>query len=306
MDMPINRLPTSNFDAERARITHVVIPFHKEEESKLFSNLQLWSRFPPCPTADIDQKTVYRSDTGHSSIEPFFLNEHHPAGPLGRDVSLMFFCSSDFDPDLETRLVKVFSSLPQTVQQCFKTVGIRFGDIIRFKGKGGTMDNRMILHMMHGKLGLINPYYVLYMNPQLLPIRPNWLVTLDALTRWPSRQFWIRSSLPRHEEPQKESPKDIKQALTMSVNAIYNLGDPNFHHFCKNFLHAKLFNKDNFNLALLKQLVNFSDYQMSISLAHLFQYTESIYDVWPSDYSASELKAVNEITVLVHGRNQKP
>lgn len=304
MSLPMYRPQTSELSVKRARLTNVVMPFHARQEPAVMRNLELWKHFPPCQLAEeYDPLTA-----GNFSIDPFFLKDEHPAGRLGRNVTFTFFVSSEVDPELELRLLSAFNSLPTNIQKCFSSANVRFSRLTDDDDKYLTGSRKMFEYMLNGWLGMLEPYYVLYMEPDCLPVRPNWMMVLDALTRWPVSPFWIKGSIFRGNA-NAISNRIVYNLFHVNGNGIYNLGDPSFRHFYFDMVRpyvAKYYNEGAYDTDIFKFLLDLGNYNYARQVAHMFQFTDAIQNMWHSNYSISELKAMSETVALVHGGTPNP
>lgn len=165
----------------------------------------------------------------------------------------------------------------------------------------------MFEFMLNGWLGLQHASYVMYMEPDCLPIRPNWLMILDSLTRWPNQPFWIKGSIFRGQVPNVY--RIIYNLLHINGNAIYNLGDPAFRHFYFDQVRpyiVKFYNEGAYDTDVFKYLLDLGNYNFARQTAHMFQFTDAIQNHWHSNYSISELKAMSEMVVMIHGGTPSP
>lgn len=300
MTLPSHHPQASEHTIKKARLTNVVMPFHSRQEPAVLRNLEMWKVFPPC--------VMDLSSVDLSSVDPFFALDEHPGGKLGRNVSFTFFVSSDVDPELELRLLTAFNALPEDVRGCFRDANVRFSRLSDNDDSYLTGSRKMFEFMLNGWLGMRDPYYVLYMEPDCLPIRPSWLTLLDSLTRYPSGQFWIKGSIFRG------NARAIKNRIVYNLfhingNAIYNLGDAGFRHFYFDMVRpyiAKYYNEGAYDTDIFKFLLDLGNYNYARQMAHMFHFTDAIQNMWHSNYSITELKAMSETVVLVHGGTPNP
>lgn len=299
MALPMHSPLANEHTVKRARLTNVVMPFHARQEPTVLRNLELWKVFPPCePDPEARQ----------ASHEPFFARDEHPGGPLGRNVTFTFFVSSDTDPELELRLLAAFNALPEPIRACYSGANVRFSRLSDKDDKYLTGSRKMFEFMLNGWLGMQEPSYVLYMEPDCLPIRPNWLMILDSITRWPNSPFWMKGSIFRGRTKALTN-RIIYNLFHINGNALYNLGDPAFRHFYFDQVRPyikKYYNEGAYDTDIYKFLLDIGNYNHARRLAHLFQFTDTIQNMWHSNYSISGLKAMSEMVVLAHGGTPSP
>ena len=292
--LPQFRPQSSETNIRRARLTNIVMPFHARQEAAVIRNLELWRHFPPCDP---------ELQSANSTDEPFFVRDEHPAGRLAHNVTLTFFVSGETDPELELRLLAAFTSLPPRISQCFTTANVRFSRLTNNDDSYLTGSRKMFEFMLNGWLGMTQPYYVLYMEPDCLPVRPGWLTVLDALTRHPTAPFWIKGSIFRGDS-RVITNRLVYNLFHINGNALYNLGDPAFRHFYFDLVRpfiATYYNEGAYDTDIFKFLLDLGNWNYARSVSHMFQFTDSIQNHWHSNYSISELKAMSGTVALVHG-----
>ncbi|PJF17647.1 hypothetical protein PSACC_02549 [Paramicrosporidium saccamoebae] len=303
MSLPMYRPQSSELNVKRARLTNLVMPFHARQEPAVMRNLELWKHFPPCYLAE-EPGTHPNQDY----MDSFFARDEHPAGRLGRNVTLTFFVSSEADPELEMRVLGAFNALPIRIQKCFSSANVRFSRLSNEDDKYLTGSRKMFEYMLNGWLGLLEPYYALYMEPDCLPVRPNWLMILDSQTRWPNSPFWIKGSIFRGDA-HAITNRIVYNLFHINGNALYNLGDPSFRHFYFDMLRpyiTKYYTEGAYDTDVFKFLLDLGNYNYARQTAHMFQFTDAIQNHWHSNYSIGELKAMSETVVLVHGGTPNP
>lgn len=275
---PVGRSKSLSMKLRSAKLTHMVISFHPSQEATLLRNLELWRHFAPC-------------DNTNNDI-------------FGRDVSLTFFVSSDADPVLETRILSLFQSLPQTIMGCFSQVKFHTSRFRDDDGDALRSSRAMFEQMLNGWLGMVQPAYVLYMTPDTIPIRSAWLATIDTLTRYPSAPFWIKGSPFRGDTAQLGVNCTLVDRMHIDATAIYNLGDPSFRHFYFDLVRPYVAKKEGeagFAKDIGSYILDDKNDQFYRSNGHLFQYTDAIQNYWHTTYYMKEIRDASNLTVLIHG-----
>lgn len=283
------------------RLTDIVVPLPPKHFDKVVALLRTWIDYPPChhPTEEPLARSV-------AEDEDYFGAHGYR---LGHDVTLTFFVSSPQDSEVETRLLEAFAGLPAKVRSCFRRARVHFavltGDDDGY-WKGTTL---MFERLLLNKVGLRWPHYVLYMEPDMLPIRPYWLAALDASVREPVPSFWMRGSIFKGQ-PLLHSSSVVPLSLHINGNAIYNLADRRFREF---YL-GKVYNisrndyKSNhaYDLDMYFYLCYPGNYAKVQTIAHKFQYTELVQNLYHTEYSVAALLKEYPNAYLVHGGHKRP
>lgn len=264
---------------QKSRLTHVVIPFHPRQESRLIKNIDSWSRYLPCDAQGGSRESAEKS------------------------VDLIFFVSTKEEESLEQRLLDHFAQLPEHVRACFRAVAVRGGGLEGDQNNYLTGSRLQFEFMLDGGLGLADPSYVLYMEPDLLPIRPKWLDALDELCRYPNDPFWIKGSTFRGSLSVMRT-RIIYNLFHINGNAIYNLGDKGFrtfyHHMVRPYIKA-LYPDQSYDTDIFKFLLATSNYNYARLHAHQFQFTDSIRNMWHTNFTLESVRSESDIVMMVHG-----
>lgn len=283
------------------RLTDIVVPLPPKHYEKVVGLLRTWVDYPPCyhPSEEQLSKVV-------AEEEDYFAAHGFN---LGHDVTLTFFVSSPQDTEVEARLMEAFDRLPSKVRHCFSRARVHFAGLMGDDDgywKGTTL---MFERLLLNKVGLRWPHYVFYMEPDMLPIRPYWLAALDASVREPVPSFWMRGSIFKGQ-PFLSSSAIVPLSLHINGNAIYNLADSRF----RDFYLGKVYNisrndyKSNhaYDLDMYFYLCYPGNYAKAQTIAHKFQYTELIQNLYHTEYSVSALLEDYPNAYLVHGGYKRP
>lgn len=178
-----------------ARLTDVVMPLHSKQVETAKLNMRRWMDYAPC------------------------LNT------LKNPIRLTFYLSGFYNKKIEKDLMKEFEQLPLEFKRCFVQGRVRFANLAP-KEDTYLMGSRLQFERMIGVL--FNQdldwtvSHVLYMEPDCIPIRQDWLVKLDEACRWPNEPFWIKGSIFRGEEVAIVNKKPYNM-IHINGNALYNL-----------------------------------------------------------------------------------
>lgn len=290
-ERPTRKMPEM---IEFQRITDLVIPFHAAHVGRVNNNLQTWKQFPPC---HIPEPNTIRPYAGMSRTEEEFYTTH---GNLGRNVSLTFALSGVEDDGIRESLLAMVADLPRTVQYCFRSVKVYFAGL---KGKedGYYLGSRLLFeNFLNNTLGLDTPYYAFYMEPDVMPVRKYWLSALDAMTRPPTAPFWVRGSLYRGGNS-KVMRSRLYMSLHINGNAIYNLADRAFRDFYFKDVLSVFASGGAYDLEIAKALIDPDKFNNTRMIAHKFQYTDVIHNMWHWGYNKTEKLESSPNLYLIHG-----
>lgn len=271
------------------RLTNIVMPFHPRQEPRVVQNLDLWETLLPClpPTNSLLTGTM-----------PW----------PGWNVTLTFYISTDRNKPLEERLMGRFDKLPLVVRQCFSEVNFRYSNLTGDQNNYLTGSRNMFEAMLYGQLELSpDPRYALYMEPDLRPIREGWLTLLDQTTRPPNLPFGMKGSIFRGDMRAIRN-RLLHNLLHVNGNAVYNLASKEFREFYQDYVRQFItatwtdgaYDTDFFKFILQEKNFNFAR-----RILCLFQFTDSIWNLWHTEYSAERL-GKNSQALLVHGGTAKP
>lgn len=272
------------------RLTHVVMPFHTSQVSRVEQNLRLWNNYLPCG-----------------------LSGARPASPY----HLILYSSADarkrnYIAELEGRLQSAISNLSSEALSCFQSVEIHHANLSGSSDTYYKGTRLMIEKLIVGKVKMTHaPQYVFYMEPDCYPIRSNWLNALDTSVRWPHTPFWMKGSIYRGYNKGVYVTRHPPQYYHINGNALYHVGDRQFRawyirHY-RPFVQAVAPRKDrSFDTDFWRYIYDLDNVMVARQIMHKFQYTEVVMNYWKSSYSVAKLRENYPATYLVHGGYQKP
>lgn len=277
------------------RLTHLVIPFHTSHLGRVESLLKSWQTFPPCS---------HESD----------LAKAQPAAPY----HLVFYSSTDYRKrekivEIEQRLQDVLRNLTTPVLRCFASFDFHHANLSGHSDKYYRGTRLMIEKLVLGKVRLsVSPQYAFYMEPDVQPVRANWLNALDASVRWPNQMFWMKGSLYRGNNKGVYSTRHPPQYYHINGCSIYNLGDRAFRswwvkHYRPFVQSSLLKSKERSYDTDIYRYLNSMDH-VEVARIHFskFIYSDVIQNYWRSGYSLAKIRNDHPNTFLVHGGYQKP
>lgn len=283
----------------QGRLTHLVIPFHTSHVGKVESMLKLWKEYPPCSS---------ESD----------LTSPQPAAPF----SLVFYSSTDMRKrekviDVEQRIQEVLQNMTAPVMRCFQGFEFHHANLSGPSDKYYRGTRLMIEKLLLGKVKLsVSPQYIYYMEPDVQPVRANWLNALDASVRWPNQQFWMKGSIYRGNNKAVYATRYPPQYYHINGNAIYNLADRAFRSFYVK--HYRPFAQQqqpnapgqkpkerSYDTDFFRFLHTMEHVEVARNVFHKFLYTDVVQNFWRSSYSLSKIRTDHPNTYLIHGGYQK-
>lgn len=153
--------------------------------------------------------------------------------------------------------------------------------------------------------------YVLYMEPDMLPVKSRWLSLLIIECSWPNPLFWIKGSIFRGSANLvNPSSPNLPNLYHINGNAIYNLADDNFKHFYFNHVRPYVVGKfgdsrNAYDTDFLEFLWDTANYEVARRVFSRYQYSESIVNMWKTEYTLASLSDDHPNALLVHGGTLK-
>jgi len=285
-------------------LSHVVIPFHEKQVDGLRANLQSWETYPPCSNPLLATGKVAR---------PTLV--FHIAYSVEDDQP------SDIE-EVEQQCMQAFESLSQSVKSCFATaytVPMQLyhaedspdpSALHASQATHSTGARLAFEAFLQGKVTSANnetSSYALYMEPDMVPIRENWLVHVITQVEWPIPEFWIKGSIFRGSEIYLVMQPYKPGMMHLNGNALYNLGSEEFRKFYFHRVRPYVVKKhygdsiNAYDTDFYEYLDDPKKYDKVREVLHYFQYTDMIQNHWHSPWSAKQLTAQFPNAVLVHG-----
>lgn len=270
------------------RLTHLIIPFHTSQLGRLETNFKTWTDLPPCSPGN---------GKAGSPNAPFHLVLYSSADSRKRQSIV----------ELESKLEGMISALPEDVASCFASYEFQHANL---SGPSDTYyrgTRLMIEKLLLNKVRLQHPaQYAFYMEPDCIPIRPNWLNMLDTSVRWPQTVFWMRGSIYRGNNKGVYATRHPPQVFHINGNAIFNLADRRFRSFYvkhfRPYVNAKSKTKErSFDTEFYRFLHDIDNIMVTRTVIHRFQYSEFVQNFWRSSYSLSKMKNDFPDTYFIHG-----
>lgn len=270
-------LPSS----ERA-LTHIVIPIapNQHQVAKLSRSLRYWNIYSPC---------------------------HRNGEALQKTVHLILLSFRDQGPSKERRIMDLFQTLDPMTRQCFSSIEFRSANLSTDQDNHHSGSRGMFESVLGNKIGLRDPGYVFWMEPDTVPIREGWLTAL-TLACADEEPFWIKGSALRHDlRPAIITQRYGAHFLThINGNALYNMRPDAYPQFYYQVLLPYLETKGPakhgaFDTTVARFLNDPANYDFWRANVHRFRYTEIIQNRWGESYSTTERAHKYPDTFLIHG-----
>lgn len=276
------------------RLTHLVIPFHISHVGRVETLLKSWKDYLPC-SRESDQ------------------TQAQPAAPF----HLVFYSSTDVRKrekivEIEQRVQDALQNLTTPVLRCFQSFEFHHANLSGPSDKYYRGTKLMIEKLLLGKVKLsVQPQYIYYMEPDVQPIRSNWLNALDAAVRWPNAQFWMKGSLYRGNNKGVYSTRYPPQYYHINGCSLYNLADRAFRsfyvkHYRPFVQEASKVKERSYDTEFFRFMHSLDQVEVARNAFHRFVYSDVVQNYWRSSYSVSKIRAEHPNTFLVHGGYQKP
>jgi len=289
--------PTLRPNDHNRTLSHVVVPLHEKQIQKLRFNMQLWVKHPPCVVDDNTGTPITNAKTQPTLV-----------------FHLSYSAKNDSDSEKELskkQCMQAFESLPESVKRCFATAYV---ETIRLEPADDqhALGARLAFEsFLKGEVTAANnelSSYALYMEPDMIPVRDNWLSHVTSQVEWPIPEFWIKGSIFRGSKISSVHPGNYKAGMMhLNGNALYNLASDDFRNFYFEKLRPYVVKKHNgdsrnaYDTDFYEYLDDKRNYPTTREIYHFFQYTDLIQNNWHSTWSAEQIAAQYPNTALVHG-----
>lgn len=281
-------------------LTHAIVPFHESQIPKLRDSLKIWwNAFPPCdltnngspfshPCPDL---VFHISFSGNNATSQQFIAAVHQVytASLPQLIIKTYFCWTYAIPQKLSNEANNHLS-----GSCFMMEFMLCGNLVNSKNE----DHQA-------------PHYVLYMEPDTIPIQKNWLLTLQNEVAHASRsKFWMMGTLFRGSYPKNCNIKDIWIQYHINGNVIYNLQPNAFPKFYFYFMipYIKSLHPQgdvdatgNYYLFPYLYLSDMNNTAVMQEVWHKFRYTDIIQNWSRTPWLLPEFQAMYPSTLLVHG-----
>jgi hypothetical protein len=252
-------------------LTHVIMPFHPKQLNDVLANIRLWSRFRPCDDSM-------------------------------KNMTFLFFSSSSKNLSLENALLNSIK-MDQNSMMCFKSVHVSFANLPESKNDH-LLGSRLMFEQMLSKhifYGETEPHHVFYMEPDCVPVRPNWLNVVEASTA--HQDFWMKGSIFRGDSKTFSSDL-IYNHIHINGNAIYNVKDQEFKEFyfgiVRKLITSRLGEEGGYDADIFKVLL-WKNAKFTSCYFHKFIFSDFVINMWHTPFSISQILADNKNVVLMHG-----
>lgn len=244
---------------QRAPTLTIVMPFPPKQLNFVQDNLNAWQSFEfyPCD----------------------------PAKAYGANVDLMFYLSQP-DKPTQQALTKAFFNTTWA-RECFSTLSFKFIDMDAKTDVYGPGTLAMFYSSFDEDFFHRPRDYMLWCEPDFVPIRRHWLDLLYERELVGVPPFWMRGSIPRYPHSDGD--------WHLNGNALYAVGNRTFAAFAKSSRGAfKAY--DSFDQSLFAKMGE------NRHLAHLFVYTDAIQNRGYEIYDIPQLRANESRLLIAHGK----
>lgn len=206
--------------------------------------------------------------------------------------------------------LQIDNSLRKTVQMCFANVSFSSARLTAAESRNSYHFD--VLRNLASTRGSNNQFWaafnvhqqyrhMFYMEPDSWPLRPNWLLRIEQLSRDPS--VWMRGSMMQYQPRTVVAVEPFRSAYTrhLNGNAVYDLHDPCFARY--RGLTRQAFGDAAFDVAMANLRMRRSQYRLEHALAHRFVATNVIADLGVERFaSLSELRERLPGTFIAHAK----
>lgn len=271
-------------DASQDRLSHIVIPMalNPAQFGKLRRSFKHWNVNPPC-------------------VERSWPNRPHVSS-----VTLTILVYGALADSAERQIQSIYWSLSPVARSCFAEFEIISAGLPVHTDTHFAGSQAMFEALINNTVSIVDMRYVFWMEPDAVPIRADWLNTLDRACRTGER-FWVKGSALRHElNPEVITQRYGRDFLYhINGNALYNMHPDEYPAFYRNhilpYLQTKHARHMAFDLSLARFLLASENERIWRENAHRFHYTEIIQNRWGENYSPVERAQQFPNTCIIHG-----
>lgn len=188
---------------ERKRLTHVVVPFHysPNQVDRLAKQSDLWRRFPPCTTES------------------------------GLDVSLVWYLFADPTSEQSDTLNHIYNKHYRQFSHCFASFHIKSAGLGAAEDNPSMSSRRMFEKLLDNSIQLDSPDIVLNIEPDVFPVKANWLGRVQRMLDPPTRRYWVVGSAYLGGEEFFEATNWACVLYHINGNALYDIGSGGLRRF---------------------------------------------------------------------------
>ena len=250
----------------------IVMPFHINQLNSVLENLKTWNKFKPCENNDTQTK-----------------------------VELVFYVGY-----FKSNLTELYTNLPQDMN-CFCNVSMTLYKYETQREDKHVIGSRLMFESMLNKThgNFKNTSFVFYMEPDVRPIRSNWLNSICQEIG--AGHFWIKGSVFRGDINKftKNDPY-YPNYVHINGNAIYNIGNKDLVSFYFNTLRPYVVktngdSKNAYDTDFFEFMLDKNNYDITRRILHQFHFTELVQNYWHTKYNVTEMAERFKLTYFIHG-----
>lgn len=263
------------------QLTHVVVPFHYsiKQLSRLERQADLWTRFPPC---------LEKGKLG-SSIT---------------NVTLVWYLFTNPNKAQFAKLHQIYLKHYRKFESCFQ------GFQIVSAGLGDAEDNpdmssrRMFEKLLDNSIKLHMPDYVLNIEPDVFPIKSNWLQLVQTMLNPPTRNYWVIGSTYLGNSPFFKETKWACVLYHINGNAIYDIGSGNLKRFyfqrIRPFMQRMMPGPSPYDVDMKRFLMAEANSGVTRLVRSRFLYSDFIANWWRREISWNDIHLLLPHTIFIH------
>lgn len=275
----------------KQKLKDVVIPFTMSQLERVQERISSWADFPPC------QPVQGNAEFNLQNEQFYYANPH-----VGYNITLTFAVSEKEDHKVREKILAWYHETPAYVKSCFSRVRVAFAGLSANANSYLKGSENMFFALLKNQFELDDPHYVLHIEPDVLPLRRFWLSAADAMTRVIGESFWIKGTLYRGQR--RDVISALHYRLHLNGNAIIRVGDPEFTRFYCETLQAYIKTKKGacgYDSNLFLYLLDSANINTTERIAHKFQYSDLVQNMWRHDYDKIKVMRQSPNTYLIHG-----
>jgi len=260
--------------SKRISLLKIVIPFHIKQLDRVLENINKWKIFKPC-------------------------NEH-----LEHSIELIYFVG--YSHSDQNTLNDLNKKLASNIE-CFKSTRT-----VLFKYNSPDEDQhvkgaRLMFEQMLKKQNVYfqNTSFVFYMEPDVRPIKSNWLNAL--IGEIGNGNFWMKGSCFRGDMNKfmKNDPY-LPNYMHINGNALYKIGSSDFNSFYFNVLRSYVIKKNGdsknaYDTDFFEFFFDKENYETTRNVINNFHLSDFVQNLWQTTFKVNSIAEKYPGTYFVHG-----
>jgi hypothetical protein len=257
------------------RLTHVVVPFHysKKQLDRLSRQSELWRQFPPC------------------------------IGPSS-NVRLVWYVFADPDGEQLSALYNLYNNHYSQFKDCFSGFEIKSAGLGQAEDNPDMSSRRMFEKMLDNSIGLDAPDFVLNIEPDVFPVKADWLTLVQGMLGGPTRRYWVTGSAYLGGTAFFHHTRWACVLYHINGNALYDVGSGDLRRFyfgrVRPFMEKMMPGPSPYDVDIKRFLFSESNAAITRQVRSKFLYSDFIANWWRRPISWKDIRNALPDAIFIH------